>query len=133
MECARGAAQVADCLAVVGVWSKTHAILGDYDTGGHAEIAGDPVFILDERLRRRGNEMLVEVRQGGVDPRARISRNLVAIGVRPLKPQACPQSAAVGIPTQGRDVADFAISVQFVDAAGGSDANSRAEQAVGAK
>src|ERR1019366_10088224 len=55
------AAQAAHRLAVVGELSQIHSVLGDLHAGCHAEIVSDPVFILDERLRRLRIEVLMEV------------------------------------------------------------------------
>ena len=49
--------------------------------GVMVRFGSDPQLVLGVGLQRRGAERLVEVRQRGVDPGARIGRRLVAVGV----------------------------------------------------
>src|ERR1039457_1939005 len=63
----------------------------------------------------------MKISEGSVRPRPRVGRVLIADGVGPLIPHTGPQDAQCGVVREVHDVADLAIAIELVDAAGGDD------------
>ena len=74
-------------------------------------------LVFGERLEGLSNEMLVEVRQRGIDLRKNIGRILIAIRVSPVVPCAGAEYAVFRLPAEDRGIARVPIAVQLIDSA----------------
>ena len=113
--------QVPHGLAVIRELIQQHVVVRELHSGRDAELRRCTPFVLRERLNRLGVEMFVKVRQGSVDPGARIRWNLIPVGICPFIPDTAAKHAPLRILAYGHDIAELVIPIELVNTTGGRD------------
>ena len=108
----------ADLATVVGELREVHGVVSELYARDDGELAGGAELILGVGLVGVGLVLLAEVGQGVIDVGEGIGRELVAVGVCPLIPEAGAEDAELRGLADGESFAIFAIAVVLVDGAG---------------
>ena len=123
----RHSAQAAHGLPVVLVLIQRHVVIGGLDAGRDHQFRRRVPFEFGKRLHGLSDEMLVEVAERRIQLSQDVGRDLIAVGVGPVVPDARAEDAPLGLLAQNRRVAGMPVAVQLVDAArlGGGEVDGR--------